>query len=773
VKLWEVKGGAERQVLRGILGPVFAVTFRPDGRQLAAAGASDPLLWDVQTGKAVREFQGHTGIIQRLAFSPDGRSLASASWDGTVRVWDVDRGSRLLTINCQQGSLYPVRYSPDGLLLATGGVSRTIKLWSAADGKLIRTLDGHTFTVQGLAFSPNGSRLASCSNDGTVQLWDMAAGTRLATYRGHRGHVFGLAFHPEGHRLISAGIDKTVKLWDVTSQPEAHAVEGRGSLNMTRITFFPDGRRFLTAGLDHAFQVRDAASGQVLRSLSPLPRSVGPDKFLGVASDGRQMAIGVSGGNAVEVGDLETKQGVRVIRPPTALTAMALAPDGRQLATGNLPSIIKLWNAATGAELRTLSGHKQQVNHLAFSKNGRRLASVSSGEACKLWDAETGQVVRTFGTEGGSGGNRVAFSVDGKRLAVANEETIRLWDTETGRLLHALPGHQGPVHDLAFHPDGRRLVSGGMDRAVKLWDVETGQELLTLRGTQHHVWSVAVDPQGRRIAASDQAQTLLLWSAEEPTKEWQARRRTESQQQLRTWQRSAAIMALDRGQWFSAEWFLNRLIATEPAQAPLFAARGRTRIQLGKVDLAREDFQRAWEAPNATLAMGTTLALLYRRAGDAKAHRQLIATLLKRFGSTTEPVQANDVAWVCARFPGVLDDLKQPLELITRAVKVGPKNANLLNTLGVVQYRNSQYKEAVSNLEKSLAVGNGEPDGFDLFFLAMCHARLGNATKAKDCFDRAVKWVEGQKALSWEHQEELKAFRAEADELLGTAPRTK
>jgi uncharacterized protein HemY len=88
-----------------------------------------------------------------------------------------------------------------------------------------------------------------------------------------------------------------------------------------------------------------------------------------------------------------------------------------------------------------------------------------------------------------------------------------------------------------------------------------------------------------------------------------------------------------------------------------------------------------------------------------------------------------------------------------------------LNTLGVALYRNGKYTEAISVLEKSLAASRGDTDAFDLFSLAMSHHQLGKAAKAKECYDRAVKWMnEHQTSSQW--RAELAAFQAEAEGLL-------
>ncbi|MBX6314156.1 MAG: serine/threonine protein kinase [Isosphaeraceae bacterium] len=121
--------------------------------------------------------------------------------------------------------------------------------------------------------------------------------------------------------------------------------------------------------------------------------------------------------------------------------ALAVSPDGKTLASGDLRGHLRLWDLATGRSRPLVGGRPDLVAILAFSPDGRTLASVTH------------------------------------RGAAAE---VLLWDVASGRLRAALPADRGLCYALLFSPDGALL---GTLRAappeaprVQLWEIGEGFE---------------------------------------------------------------------------------------------------------------------------------------------------------------------------------------------------------------------------------------------------------------------------------------------------------
>src|SRR5579883_2072139 len=148
------------------------------------------------------------------------------------------------------------------------------------------------------------------------------------------------------------------------------------------------------------------------------------------------------------------------------------------------------------SDLRTLRGHSDPVRAVAFSRDGGTLASASADRTVKLWESATGRNIRTL--EQGSAAGGVAFSPDGRTLASANQDgTVKLWNAASGTDIRTLRGHPGGVMSVAFSPDGHLLASAGSDHVVRLWDTASGTDIRALRGHADRVSSVAFSPDGR------------------------------------------------------------------------------------------------------------------------------------------------------------------------------------------------------------------------------------------------------------------------------------
>lgn len=174
---------------------------------------------------------------------------------------------------------------------------------------------------------------------------------------------------------------------------------------------------------------------------------------------------------------------------------------------------LKVWDAQTGIELATLSGHEEVVTVCAFSPDGSRIVSGSSDNTARIFDSTTGEQLFTLAGHDGSL-YACAFSLDGKRVVSASSDgALKLWDANTGLEIATLEGHKRAVNDCAFSPDGRQIASASDDATLRLWDGVSGEEIRVLSGHKSAVKSVTFSPSGMELGSASLDGTVRLWAA--------------------------------------------------------------------------------------------------------------------------------------------------------------------------------------------------------------------------------------------------------------------
>jgi WD40 repeat protein len=118
---------------------------------------------------------------------------------------------------------------------------------------------------------------------------------------------------------------------------------------------------------------------------------------------------------------------------------------------------IKVWNADTGDIIREISGHKHIVRSLVWV-NSDNLVSCSNDGTIRLWDAATKTEVRTM-TCGVNLATSLAVTPCGQFILSGLEDgSVRLWSVATGECIEMPNFETSPLYRAAISSNGRFIA---------------------------------------------------------------------------------------------------------------------------------------------------------------------------------------------------------------------------------------------------------------------------------------------------------------------------
>ena len=507
VRVWDVVSSNQPLLEIKHGPPVALVRFSPTGDRFLSVSASGPVrIRETDTGALAVEIPAGPSGAKDVRYAADANALAIASQDGRVRVWDLETNEIAVVLE-PNPFMECMAISDDGSTVVTGTYGGFVRTWSVEDGSLrenydmdsgrigdlefvkgttliaivasagnlhvydtaslreIRMLKTHNLTDGVIARSENGDFLAIGSGDGSVKLLRVDFVIQPNTYW-HDKHIRGVDFLSDGKRLVAADGGGTVRLWNIETGESQDLSRGPDG-EVSAVSVRRQGDLIAVADIEDGVFLW---SGEAVDFVSKIEVPDAKIVDLAFSGAGDQLIVVTRQGGVFSYRTNEWSHPTwQTSASEAAAEALAISPDGQNVAVSYDDSSISLLNAADGMQEIELLRVSAVSRVLAFCENGGLLAiGMDSGE-------------------------------------------IELYDLAANRTRSIIKGHTSRVNAMAILPDGTTLVSGGRDKALRLSDTTSGELLTAMSGHDRQIFSISVSPDGRTIASGGLEGDIRIW----------------------------------------------------------------------------------------------------------------------------------------------------------------------------------------------------------------------------------------------------------------------
>jgi serine/threonine protein kinase/WD40 repeat protein/tetratricopeptide (TPR) repeat protein len=784
--------------------PQFMGDFAEDGRVVLTWDEHSVQLWGSETGQPLHDPIKSADKIVMAAVSPRGRRLAvveqrvdksGATQEQWARIWDGNTGKPVSrAISVANGFFANMcSFSPDGkrFLLRKDG---QLKIWKVEKEELLMP----PISCSTFAFSDDGRRLMTASGGNAGEIWDVETGAFVTDCV----PACFLAEATKG-RMILIREDREAQVHDATTGlPLTRSMSPRGGIGYSglaangrfAVTISHPTWRSLLGALGPLYtsdlQVWDASTGEPVVPALPITysnsRGSPEAQQLQMTPDGRKLVF-CSDIFTCDVWELPREE-----RPLEELVTLAQALSGRRVDdSGSTPPLDpQVWLA--------LRARHPETGAVPFDLMEWYSEQAEKGEITGDWQAARAYLDRLIAAQPDVW---MHYRRRGRADAELNDWEAALQDDDRaikrGANIWNVWHNRGIAHLALRHfkqagddlekaadmdgawPNTRWSLVGARARQGDLAAYFRACNRL-LKNVEHLsppsgvVWACSLAPGG---VADGKA---LIRLAEPDLSPQQG---AEANAGARTAIGAARFRA---GQYQEAITILSQNEGLHGAYDWLFLAMAHHRLGKEREAVSYLSSSVQWikayaddrdQGPvfshQAAWARRSELKLLREEAaqlmfGPSASDRLELTLAEKEHSLDPDDAQAcNYLAWNLVSGPKALRDPQRALALAEKAVTLAPGNWGYHNTLGVTLYRLGRYKDAVAALETSHRHQQGQLAAFNLYFLAMCQHHLGDETRAKEHFESAVRsHEENEKVLSVDQRAELRAFRAEAEELL-------